>query len=364
MLVGTMECGTKIARNVETNAQRAQATGLRQAPTLKGYFFTREVCVENLVGNGKRTQAGNPPRFRMLFLETKDACNFRCPHCFEDAKFFGCGIGGVPDNCAANTRGEWKAAVRAGKGAGIETVAVAGRGEPLLDANLWKLAEFVRGQGLNFVLFTNGALVDKGAAKRLADVCTTVITKLYALEPAAHDALVGVKGAYGRTRAGLANLLDAGMRAPNLGIDVVIARQNVCETAMLLRMCRMFGIVPYFERLAKIGRGARLNGNIALAEGHADEVFLMLRGIDEKEFGLTWGFEPGMPALACAEFDKRMVAFHLDVFGNVMPGVATGQIIGNVRNVPGGIAHILEDGRRWGQYYRELNNGLEPLQNE
>jgi MoaA/NifB/PqqE/SkfB family radical SAM enzyme len=253
-----------------------------------------------------------------------------------------------------NRIAEWKGAILAGKEAGIETVAVAGRGEPLLDANLWELAQFVRGEGLQFVLFTNGTLVNKEIAKWLAGVCTTVITKLYALEPQAHDTLVGVRGAWKNAREGLMNLLDAGMRGPNLGIDVIIAKPNETELPTLLRFARMLGIVPYFERLAPIGRGAKLNGNFVIQEGRVDEIFATLRGIDEQEFGLTWGFAQGMPALAYAETDKRMAAFHLDVFGNVQPGLESGRIMGNVRLAPGGIVEILENGRKWGQYYVPL----------
>jgi MoaA/NifB/PqqE/SkfB family radical SAM enzyme len=223
-----------------------------------------------------------------------------------------------------------------------------------MDPNLWRLGDFVRENGMDFLVFTNGTMVTPEAARRLKETCTTVITKMFALDAGAHDLLVGVKGEYVKTRRALVELLGAGLRAPNLGIDLVITRQNRDDLENLLRVCRMLGVVPYFERLARTGRGKGLNGNIVLPDGEVDEVFRRLRKVDEAEFGLTWGVVPGMAALANAETDKRMVAVHVDVFGNVQPGLETGHIIGNFRDNGEGIEGVLNDCRAWAAYYRAV----------
>jgi hypothetical protein len=167
-----------------------------------------------------------------------------------------------------------------------------------------------------------------------------------------------------RTRRALADLLEAGFRAPNLAIDVVVAKQNREELANLLRMCRMLGVIPYFERMALAGRAKKLNGNIVLAQEEADAAFEELRQIDEKEFGFTWALTPDMPVLAHAETDKRMVAFLQDAFGNIHPGDTLDRVLGNIRNTNGGIGEILGNAAAWNAYYKEVAQeaGLENAQ--
>jgi hypothetical protein len=66
-------------KTIETNEARVKKTGLKEAPLLEGYFYRREECVENLSNNILRGREGKPPRFKQLFLETKNACNLSCP---------------------------------------------------------------------------------------------------------------------------------------------------------------------------------------------------------------------------------------------------------------------------------------------
>jgi MoaA/NifB/PqqE/SkfB family radical SAM enzyme len=340
----------------EGNEARAARLGLVPAPTLHGNFFTRQQCLDNLAENIRLTGEGKPPRFLQMWLETKDECNLKCPMCFTAAN----GAGGR----AKNEFLEWERAINAGKAAGAGIVGIAGCGEPLLDPAFPALAKFVKGNGLDLVLFTNGTQLTKENIALLRENCATIVTKLFALEPAAHDVLVGVKGEYVRTRRALADLLEAGFRAPNLAIDVVVAKQNRGELANLLRMCRMLGVIPYFERMAIEGKAKKLNGNIVLAQEEADAAFEELRQVDEKEFGITWALTPDMPVLAHAETDKRMVAFLQDAFGNLRSGDTLDKVMGNIRNTEGGIGEILGNAVAWDAYYREVAQeaGLENAQ--
>jgi len=336
----------KTANAFEGNEARAARLGLAPAPTLRGNFFTRQQCLDNLAENLARTGEGKQPRFKQIWLETKDECNLKCPMCFTAAN----GAGGR----AKNEFLEWKHAVEAGKQAGAGMVGIAGCGEPLLDPEFPNLARLVKTNGLDMVLFTNGTQLTKENVALLRENCTAVVTKLFALGPAAHDVLVGVKGEYVRTRRALADLLDAGFRAPNLAIDVVVAKQNREELANLLRMCRMLGVIPYFERMALTGRAKKLNGNIVLAQEEANAAFEELRQVDEKEFGFTWALAPDMPVLAHAETDKRMVAFLQDAFGNIHPGDTLDKVMGNIRNTEGGLGEILCNAAAWNAYYNDV----------
>ncbi len=337
-----MEFKTK--RLIGLNADRAKTMGLKPAPTLNGYFFEWKDCVENLAQNIRRTQKGEPPKFMQLFLETINACNLKCPMCYT---------GALGENGRTRLEFlEWKKTIQAAKQAGIEWVVVAGCGEPLLDDKLWHLTDLVRNEELKILVFTNGTLVTPDMAKKLKENCTTIITKFFAMDPKAHDALVGVKGEYVKTRKALVEMLETGLEAPNLGIDLVITKQNQNDLDHILRMCRMFNVVPYFERLAQIGRGEKVNGNTVLTPEENRAIFERLRQIDETEFGFTWEITDEMPALANAGTDKRMIAAHVDVYGNLQPGLATGQVIGNIRDVDGGVDEIFQNADAWGRYYQ------------
>lgn len=350
------------AKTFETNADRAKARGFKEAPMLDGYFYPWQVCVDNLEDNIKRTKRNEPPRLRLLFLETLRSCNLRCPMCYTDAPFIemkktdkdNIKLLGCTNTLVRIGLQEMRTVVRAAKNAGCEVVAIAGNGEPLLDPNFWEICEFIREQDLKILVFVNGTLVTPEIARRLEQMCNTIITKFFALEPKTHDILVGIKGEYVKIRHGLMNLLETGMRAPRLGIDLVITKQNETELPNILRMCRMLSIIPYFERMALVGRAAHLNGNIVVAEERVDQIFMQLREIDETEFGITWGFRPNMPALANAETDKRMIAAHVDVFGNIRPGLATDYILGNMRDTEGGAMEIFWNPKIWHEYYKKI----------
>ncbi|MEM4348672.1 MAG: radical SAM protein [Candidatus Anstonellaceae archaeon] len=337
-------------RAVHPNNRQVNPAFLQIAPVLEGNFFTRAECLENLQKNILYTGKGKRPIFKQLFLETINKCDLKCPMCYTAAA----GINGT----ARNTIEEWKEAVLIGKRQGVRVIAIAGRGEPLLDDRLFVLGEMVRKEGLDFLVFTR-CNVDYKIAERLKEVCTSVVIKLFALTPEVHDFLVGVRGAHQKAMAGLKNLLRVGFKAPNLGIDTVIVKKNLPELARLLRFCRRLEVIPFFERLWVKGRGKNFAFEGGLNNAETDVVFEYLRTIDEKEFGLTLVYKPGMPVLAHAETDKRTVTFHIDVFGNVRPGLGTDVLIGNMRNPKDGLENVLNMTDKWNAFYRQVWQEIE-----
>jgi len=345
----------KTANAFEGNQGRAARLGFREAPQLKGYFFAYKDCLENLHTNLERTARGEPPVFKLAFIETADRCNLRCPMCYTDA----CGMTGK----ARLDFLEAKVAIEAARLLGVQTIAIAGHGEPLLDREFFRIANLVRENGMGLVAFLNGTLIDRNTALCLKKECDVVVTKLFALDGRTNDALVGVKGAHVKMKRGLDNLLDAGFEAPFLGADVVINKMNKDGLEGMLCMCRQANIVPYFERMWPLGRGEQKNANIFLDNGEVDEIFRNLRKVDEEKFGITWDIVPGMGVLGNAETDKRMIAFHLDVFGGVHAGLGAGCQIGNIRTHPRGIHGILNEVHEWQDVFRKIAGevGLEEM---
>ena len=144
------------------------------------------------------------------------ACNERCPFCNVPMEDFG----GRP-----TPEPEVEGSLDAFAEGGERTVTISG-GEPtLLRSRLLATVRSARGRGLPFVeLQTNAILVDADYARALAEAgLTSAFVSLLSQDPAHHDALAGLDGAWSRTLSGIDHLLDAGVR---VALNVVVARRT------------------------------------------------------------------------------------------------------------------------------------------
>ncbi len=152
----------------------------------------------------------NPPLF--LTISPGNACNLRCKGCYANA-----GVQSankltfeVFDRIIRETRELW----------GSYFTVISG-GEPFLYKKLFDIAEKYKDRF--FLVYTNGTLIDKKVAKRLAEVGN--ITPAISVEgfEKETDARRG-KGVYKRIRKAMQNLKDAGVP---FGLSITATRQNV-----------------------------------------------------------------------------------------------------------------------------------------
>ena len=132
------------------------------------------------------------------------ACNERCPFCNVPAEDY-------PSRPTAADEIEAQLAQLAASGE--RTLTISG-GEPtLLRKRLVPLVARARALGMDFVeLQTNAVLVDQGYANELATAgLTSAFVSLLSHEPAHHDTLAGLEGAFPRCVAGIQALLGAGV---------------------------------------------------------------------------------------------------------------------------------------------------------
>lgn len=78
---------------------------------------------------------------------------------------------------------------------GIRAVGIMSEGEPLLDKNFKKLADFVSGNGLIFYIFTNGSLFDGNLINFLATKDVSLIINIDSLRTEKYDKWVKRRGA-------------------------------------------------------------------------------------------------------------------------------------------------------------------------
>jgi MoaA/NifB/PqqE/SkfB family radical SAM enzyme len=140
-------------------------------------------------------RAARPGPLRLVILNVSDRCDQRCRHC-------GIWRG---DGGAGLTLAERLRAAAEALEAGAREALLTG-GEPLLSADLWPLAERLRGGGARLMLATNGMLLER-YARRVAALFAEVYLSLDGT-PATHDAARGVP-AFARLEAGVRALRDA-----------------------------------------------------------------------------------------------------------------------------------------------------------
>jgi radical SAM protein with 4Fe4S-binding SPASM domain len=151
-------------------------------------------------------------------------CNERCLFCYASCGEASCSSPSTADAAAPPPGGEgpgsarelgaeeWKRVIGIFKDeAKIPFFSFTG-GEPLLREDLEELASFARGLGLRANLITNGSLATpaRAASLKAAGIDTAQVS-LESPDPAVHDALCGVEGAWERTTAGIRALLGAGI---------------------------------------------------------------------------------------------------------------------------------------------------------
>lgn len=133
------------------------------------------------------------------------ACNERCPFCNVPAEDYATLTPPIADT---------EAELQRFLDDGADTLTISG-GEPtLLRKRLIPLVERARAGGVRFVeLQTNAVLIDEGYAQALAAAgVTSAFVSLLSHEPALHDRLAGLEGAWPKCLRGIDAMLDAGIR--------------------------------------------------------------------------------------------------------------------------------------------------------
>jgi len=307
-----------------SNKERAKALGLKPAPVIKGYFLGKEKTERILGANSARGKRKYP----WLYIETIEECNLKCWFCYS---YSGRKITGRRISLE-----DMKMAVDALNEHGLETVIVAGRGEPLLDENLFPLIEYVTNKGLWFVLFTNNTLIKPEIASELYSVNTSVIAKLGSLDACKQDSIVGMEGAHVAIRKGLNLLLEAGFREPRLAVDITITKRTMDEMEHIWRYLRQRHIVPYLEPLIESGRALENPDKLEkerLSSEAIGGLFQRLREIDEHEFGYTWVINRKIRTPGAEECTKNKTALTLRQSGDI------GTCINDLELVVGNIFH-------------------------
>jgi MoaA/NifB/PqqE/SkfB family radical SAM enzyme len=234
-----------------------------------------------------------PLKVRMLYLEVTHRCNARCLTCYTKAGRE------KPD---VLTFEEKKSVLAQAKTLGAKSVSLSGSGEPLLYERLFDLVDYIRHLGMQAVIFTNGTVLDEQTAERLIGRGVITYFKLYSLDPAVFDRMMGRADSYawvscgythgGETRevripSGLKHLLDAQARAGAKGlarVETLITKLNAGTLGDVARLCKELDLVLHLETPVFTGRALDNRSEIALNRDGYERLYHELAAVLGEEY--------------------------------------------------------------------------------
>ncbi len=202
----------------------------RQRATL-GARYIREYVADELTPAYKRNYLPSKPLD--IICEITYICNLACPTCFRWTS--------KPDEHELTTD-EWKGVVTELKEwLGTFNLTFTG-GEAFLRKDILDIVEFAAGKGIVTGIVSNGSLIDKVMAKRIADSgLDGLCISLNSLKREVHNETRGTKGAYDEVMTALENMkaVRKGMR---LSLSTTVVRENVNELVEMVEWTRKTGL--------------------------------------------------------------------------------------------------------------------------
>lgn len=197
-----------------------------------------------------------------------ERCNLACSHCYQSGGRSGeldlAEVGEVMDEIVSMFD-DWEQAhgVRI-----LPSFNITG-GEPLLRSDLFEILEMLAMLRFPCFLLTNGTLVDRGAAQRLAD---TGLKGAQVSIEGPHDVHDAIRGSSSFVAAcdGIRHLVAAGIPVT---VNVTVSRLNAPYLAAMVALARDLGAARLgFSRLVPFGRGEEIIGQ-TLTPGELKELY-------------------------------------------------------------------------------------------
>lgn len=209
----------------------------------------------------------NEKKLGYMALWLGRGCNLRCGYCATDSIYIK-DLKKSKINKNDLKPKQVKNLIKQFAGIGGEIININGRGEPLLDQNLFDYINLMNYYKINTIITTNGTLINKDVAKFFYHNKVAVNIKLHALDEKIHNKFVGADklgiNAFEKTYSGLKNLIDAGyskMMYENdssvvtpISIQTLILKDGVQYIPKILEFDRKNNFYPALDDLVIAGR--------------------------------------------------------------------------------------------------------------
>jgi radical SAM protein with 4Fe4S-binding SPASM domain len=188
------------------------------------------MTTQTLNREGRHSNHGTQNKPRLVFWELTKGCNLRCIHCRASATE----LSSPSDLSTQAARDIIDQIAEVSK-----PILVLSGGEPLFRSDIFQLARYGTEKGLRVALATNGTLVTREVAGKIADSgIRRVAISLDGADPLTHDTFRGIPGAFDAAITGFRNLKEVGM---SVQINTTIARHNAHQLPDVLELARLIG---------------------------------------------------------------------------------------------------------------------------
>ena len=221
------------------------------------------------------------PQLRQLFLELTLQCNEHCFHC-------GSGCGSAP--CEQLSLEEYRRIldeVKEDFDIGRLQLCITG-GEPLLRPDFFEILGYAHRLGYRWGMTSNGTLITKEVAHRLADCGMRTISVSIDGLPETHDRLRGLSGGYDLAMRGIQNLIDERVFR-NVQVTTVVNHGNIGELDALFQIMDSLDIDSWrVINLEPIGRALLRPELMCTAEDYR-RLFSFIRDKREAGYPVEYG---------------------------------------------------------------------------
>jgi radical SAM protein with 4Fe4S-binding SPASM domain len=167
-------------------------------------------------------------------FELTARCSLNCRMCYINQP-----AGDVSQRQRELSAEQWLKIAREAIDEGMHYLLLTG-GEPLLRPDFFQIIEPLTRWGIFVSLFTNGTLITKDVAKRLAQSPPFKIEiTLYGATEKTYEAVTRIPGSYSLCLKGIENLLEQGLL---LVLKSTLTRQNVGELEAMRQLAHSFGV--------------------------------------------------------------------------------------------------------------------------
>jgi GeoRSP system radical SAM/SPASM protein len=252
-------------------------------------------------------------------------CNFSCDHCYSREEV-----------CAELSTVEIKRIVDVLAEKQVPFINFGG-GEPLIRPDLYEIAAYAAGRGLNVSMNSNGWLLDAAAARRLKESgFKSVGVSIDSAEAALHDDFRNMPGSFTRAVAALDALQAAGLRST---MSSVISRINHHAFRELLQLAREHRVGQvYLHNFKCSGRGFKNRQELDLSPEEWKAFYVEALAVKAQTRDLAISFDDPVLASLPGYDDNPLVkgsscgklSLHLRPNGDITPCGFIPLVVGNI----------------------------------
>lgn len=198
-------------------------------------------------------------KFKTLFIEITNHCNYRCKHCYNCSGEFG---------AKEISLEELKEILLDFVVHGIDSVVLSG-GEALLHTKVWEFIDLIQRYGLQITLLTNGKLLNEKNINNLKKYNVHIQISLDGGTEKTND-FIRQPGSYADVISAL-DILKKQNYLKNVSINTVLCHQNQYEIGDIVKICDKYPVsVLGFSLLNNMGKAAE--NNLAIKDNDLLEI--------------------------------------------------------------------------------------------